>query len=474
MKYNQWLSILLLVLLIALFTPLPAHADMAPPEQPPGTNIVPGTTPTKVRMVAETVTLTVVPKPDAKYPCQAATEAVFTMRNLGSKTETMEARFPLNFWNDLGNGIGMDDDISDIQIFVDGKQVSTHPIEADFNGGVAHRQASWAAFDVTFPPGEDVIVKVTYTSNGFGYLESGDCGLRYVLETGVGWNDTIGSADIIVKLPYAVSDENVRLGDEYFTTNAAKLNSNEISWHFEDFEPTSASNIIVTVVNTLKWQNVLKWRTQTEKTPNDGEAWGQLGKAIKEAIADSKGYTHDDPGAQKLYSEAQQAYEKAVTILPKDALWHYGFADLLWRHYFIKNYGQANDEMLHIANELRISLTLDPTNERARDLADWISGNYPWAIAKTESGFDYPMLTATPTIDPLSVITIEPEATSTPTNTVGASPQTQPTMTALPLTATDEPANPAPQKTQPGLPLCGGAALILVPALALLWFSKRR
>lgn len=474
MKHGKWLSILLLVLLISIFVPLPARADMAPPEQPPGASILPGKENTQVRMVAEKVTLTVLSNPAPDYPGQAATEAVFTMRNLGTDTETMEARFPLTFWNDGSDGYGNYPEISDIQIFVDGKKVSTHRIDANFtnpNGGIAHRQAPWAAFDVTFPPDKDVTVTIKYTTNGYADSGSGDIVLRYILETGAGWNSTIGTADIIVRLPYTATEENVRLGsqDQYQTTAGAKLNGNDVIWHFEDFEPTSADNILATVTQTARWRNVLKWREQTEKTPNDGEAWGQLGKAIKEVIAGIKGYPHDDPGAQKLYGEAQKAYEKAVALLPKDALWHYGFADLLWAHYFISpNYGQANDEIINVANELRISLTLDPNNERARDLADWVSGSFPWAISKTDNGFDYPVLTATPTIDPFSMITIEPEATST------LEPQAQPTETMLPATATDEPVSPTKTR-QPGLPVCGGAAgLVLIPALALFWRSKRR
>ena len=48
---------------------------------------------------------------------------------------------------------------------------------------------------------------MSYTVNGYGYYPQ--IAFDYVLETGAGWNGTIGSADIIVDLPYDASDLNV-------------------------------------------------------------------------------------------------------------------------------------------------------------------------------------------------------------------------------------------------------------------------
>src|SRR5690606_26879186 len=65
----------------------------------------------------------------------------------------------------------------------------------------------WAVFDVTFPPNQDVMIEVTYDVEGFGYYPYEV--FKYVLETGAGWNGTIGSADVILRLPYEASDKNV-------------------------------------------------------------------------------------------------------------------------------------------------------------------------------------------------------------------------------------------------------------------------
>jgi len=78
---KQMLSILWLVVRWRRFTPITVHADMSPPQLPPGTNIVPGREMTQCAMVAENGDfdmLTII----SQVFGQAATEAVFTMRNL--------------------------------------------------------------------------------------------------------------------------------------------------------------------------------------------------------------------------------------------------------------------------------------------------------------------------------------------------------------------------------------------------------
>jgi hypothetical protein len=44
-----------------------------------------------------------------------------------------------------------------------------------------------------------------------------------------------------------------------------------------------------------------------------------------------KGLREDDGGLE-LYELSVEAYETAVALLPEDALWHAGFADLLATH----------------------------------------------------------------------------------------------------------------------------------------------
>ena len=84
------MKLLIPILLIAFFIPIhpvPAYADVAPPEQPPGSSLMPGEGGTQVRMLAETVLLEVTSdKPDGSLG-KALVTASFIMRNLGAQSE---------------------------------------------------------------------------------------------------------------------------------------------------------------------------------------------------------------------------------------------------------------------------------------------------------------------------------------------------------------------------------------------------
>ena len=54
---------------------------------------------------------------------------------------------------------------------------------------------------------QDVTIEVAYTVNGYGYYPYDV--FKYILETGAGWNGTIGIADVIVRFPFEVSEKNV-------------------------------------------------------------------------------------------------------------------------------------------------------------------------------------------------------------------------------------------------------------------------
>jgi hypothetical protein len=465
----------LLALLASLAVFGPARADVAPPESPPGVIISPGSESTQVRMVSEVVTLTIISS-GVQFG-KAKTTAVFNMRNLGSSDESIAVRFPLTFGEALYYG-DLYPEISDFKAQVGGRSVATSRITSvDENSG---QTIPWASFSVPFPAGQEVKIAVSYTAQGFGYEPF--LTFRYILETGAGWKDSIGAGDIIVQLPYPASPENVLIDSESGFAQAAGapvFSGNEVSWHFENLEPTVNENFQIEMIAPATWKKVITERENTAKNPQDGEAWGRLGKAIKEAVRYPKGYLREDVGGAQLYAEAVQAYDRSVTLLPKDALWHYGFADLLWSHYQFSVYYpglQDNTELTRIADELRLSLQIDPNNQSARDLAMWVSESLPWALSQTERGYDFLVLTATPTLlpetaTPASEGSPEPSATAPapePTRMVDKTA----TAPAAALVATNIPADP--QKTPTGgNPLCG-SVLVLPFLLGLIWFVAKQ
>ena len=475
-KLNSiWARVLILALFCSALVISPARADVAPPESPPGVIISPGTDSTQVRMLSEVVTLTI--GSSADLIGKAKTSAVFIMRNLGSADENIDVRFPLTY----GDALYYDNkypEINDFNVQVGDSSVPTSRITSvDAASG---KTIPWASFTVKFPVGQDVKINATYTAQGFGYEPFQT--YRYILKTGAGWKDTIGDGDIIVQLPYPANQQNILIDahrEPSQVNNMPVFSGNDARWHFEDLEPTAADNFQVDLVMPAYWQKILAERDNTSKNPQDGEAWGQLGKAIKKVLFFSKGIREDD-GANQLYPEAVQAYEKSVSLLPNDALWHYGFADLLWSHYlFGVSYSGSQDysELTRLESELQRSLQIDPTNKDVQNLASWISGTFPWALSQTGSGYDYLALTATPTLLPdTAVPSLEAPSDIDATATAFAE------LPTIGIEETDTPAGAEPAATDlpaataaptGGNPLCG--SILVFPALlGLLWFVSKK
>lgn len=448
----------LLVVLLAF--PSSARADVAPPYYPPGSNPQPGVEITQVRMVAETVLIEVQRDITPESLGQAHVTADFTMRNLGNAAESMAARFPIAT-NDERGGYP---EIGNLLIKIDGKQIqyrrTNYPDENWPNGDIP-----WAEFDVAFPAGQDVSINVTYDLKGTGYYPF--TAFYYILETGAGWKDTIGSADIILRLPYEAGPQNVVMDFEIgwaTTTSGGVFAGNEVRWHFEDFEPGREQNMQFALVAPPAWQTVLTARENVTKNPNDGEAWGMLAKAYKFLFLLNKGY-RQDVGGEELYTLSVEAYEKCLSLKPDDAQWHAGFADLLAHRSMWDSWSRdTRPEALRALNEIHTALELAPNDPVVREIAGTMTGLLYGGITRNGDRFDFPWLTQTPAMPPPTLEIVLGDATPT----LPATPA--PTETsAPPLGATPTSPAPAPQKP---LPFCGSAAFL--PLIAIAWFVWKR
>jgi len=314
----------------------------------------------------------------------------------------------------------------------------------------------WAVFPVTFPPGEAVTVDVRYSVEGYGYFPYEI--FRYVLETGAGWNGTIGLAQVIVHFPYPVTDENVWMvntEDAGFgnPTPGFTLQGQEMRWRFDNLEPDASSNIELMIVSPALWQAALKEEQNVAKNPRDGEAWGRLGKTYKEIIRMSKGYLRTDAVGRAMFEKSRAAYEQCLQLLPQDSLWHYGYADLLWSKYLFEvYYGALPDSqgLLPLTlSHLQAALEIDPKNERALELLNWVESAVPEAVRERDGKTIYLGLTATP---------LPPTPWSAPTEMqpTAAPIFSSPTPTALPAAAPAPTALPAAEGNFP----CASAALL--------------
>jgi hypothetical protein len=486
-KRNITILVLPLLLILILFAiPQAALADIAPPSNPPGANPGPSEESTQVRMVAETVLINVLRTPPEGSLGQATVTADFTMLNLGSEAETMGVRFPIS----ANDGFFNYPEIKNLQIVVNGTDVGYRRIEGLDSWGDT---VPWAEFDVFFPAGKEVYIQVSYLLEGSG--EYPYIAFSYLLETGAGWQGTIGSADLTVRLPYEATSGNVFLDSSPGwgeTSPGALLTGNEVRWHYEELEPSRADNLSIVLVMPEAWGTVLNERQNVRDNPEDGEAWGRLGKILKEISRLRRGLRYD-AGGRELYEESRQAYIQSVTLKPNDAWWHAGYAELLWNHYYWETFfTNPNDtaEMLVVLNELNQSLELDPDNPVALALLEEISYALPEAVEQTDGGFTLKWLTATPIseatstpeLDPTATLTLEPSSTlPPPTATDIPSNAEQPPPTEPPPPTPEPPPTNVPPPTPPPtaepepespLPICGSALLLPLLGLMVYWKGK--
>ena len=456
-----------LVFFLLLFLLMPASAawaDVAPPYFPPGANPQPDTETTQVRMAAETVLIDVQNDTRAGSLASARVSADFTMQNLGGVDEQLAVRFPIS----ADNGRGEFPEIADLVVRVNGRQVAWR--RANYPAlPYADVLAPWAEFDVLFPAAKDTLIQVTYTLQGTGYPPY--TAFYYVLETGAGWKNSIGSADIILRLPYAATPQNVVMDMQIgwaFTTPGAVFEGNEARWHFENFEPGGDSvvqNMEFALVSPAAWQTVLKAQQETNRNPGDGEAWGRLGRAYKQIFFMNKGYREDD-GGRELYDLSFAAYQKCLEILPGDAQWHAGFADLLVSKSYWESWGQAPTAItLRGIEEIHTALQLAPNDPKVQEIAASIHYMFPQAMLQIGDGYDFPWLTQTPQFSlptQTSVVVFAPSATATP-EAAAFTDTPEPSASDMPAVVMTSPAAPPPSKP----PLCASTAL--VPAAAVVF-----
>lgn len=385
------------VLMIMFAFPMAVKADVAPPIFPPGSNLQPNTSNTQVRMEAETVVIEVLKNTSADDLGKARVSANFRMINLGSADENFPVRFPISG----GNGFGQYPEIKDLVIRVNGSQVSYRRVDSkDLSSHGSNEMTPWAEFDAGFPVGQTTEIQVAYTLQATGY--SPFAAYYYILETGAGWKDTIGSADIILRMPYEANNKNVVFDFQVgwaVTTPGGVFKNNEVRWHFDNFEPGPdgpVGNMEFAIVSPSVWNNLLIALDDSVHNPKDGEAWGRLGKAYKQVFLLGRGY-RTDAGGEELLRLSIDAYEKCLALKPDDAQWHAGFADLLIQHTYWNYWSSGpTSEMYRGFAEIHTALTLAPRDEKVLEIANEILWMFPEGMVQVGDGYDFPWLTQTP------------------------------------------------------------------------------
>jgi len=457
-------AIFTLCVLISLMTVQVAKADIAPPPDPRLGGAVPyQPLKTNVQMMSETVFIEIFPSPpaDAEKPKQVRVNASFTMRNQGQAEEQMQVIFPLSsLENPYADPAQYQMDNSSFVAKVDGKLVPiteiTTPAEVSAfidkeNAQSGYFQVKWAAFDVTFPVQQDILLEVQYDMFDWyqmsGLQTFGLDGIAYILETGAGWYGNILSADIILHFPYPASDEVVSYANPGYV-----FSGNEMRWEYRDFEPTREDNLEVGLFRVDAWQTVLKLRAHVKQNPRDADAWIELGNMyIDYAIGRKESsiavrYPH-------FVELAVEARQNVVDLQPDSGIAHFKLAESLW--FNIPNTRQGG-----IVADLRLD---DPAVQQVfHELEQaWaygvdIDSYFTYDLVRTFPGLklDPPLIT-TVTIAPPTQ-TSAPTATDTPLPT--ASPTLIPTISPTSL--------PVPTETSSSIP--SGVLIATIFSLAII------
>ena len=366
------------------------QADMAPPAQPTGANVIPGEERTQVRMVAEEVIIEVqpdlLPAESNEWGVQdwAKVTASFDMYNTGTLTEKMDARFPLMNPSGFGDGYGNQPEVKDFKVVVEDQTVHHTILTTDNPSGFDETPIKWATFPVTFKALQNVHITVTYSVKATGYPPFAEFG--YILETGAGWKDTIGKGKIIIRLPYDVSAQN------FLVENDDKpyiFSGNDAVYTFSDLEPDQASNIHVSLLEPVIWSQVLDGRQRVKANPSDAQAWAALAEGLRLSITQPKGWLREDNGGIELYSECLAAYEKVNQLDPAGFDGHIGLGRLIWSYMSFRT--DIDKQIIqNMLVEYATAYSIDPNNEELVTELGWISSSFPDWIIGDEAGFTFP------------------------------------------------------------------------------------
>lgn len=357
---QRFISVFFMLTLMFILAPVsPVSADIAPPEEADGITLQPGSDSTLVQMVRERVDLNiyVLNSKNGVEECVtfqtgstiAEVDALFVMQNQGNQTETMSVRFPLQ---DMDKEYYAACDIlCDFQVQVNGETVPVdiiHPDSLESNVPFI----SWGSFQASFPPGQNVEVRVKYLLNAqHQRKQSAGQEFYYILSTGAGWFGKIGLVEIRLRLPYPANAETI-----YQMPKGSSFEGRELSLTFNDFEPTSADNLHFGLIHPHIWESVLASRAVADLQPGNAQAWIELGRLYAGLTF---GYhEYDFPQYENL---ANQAFSKAIELEPS-AIAYLEYVDFLLQGYELTYDTSPIHELQvkEVFTQLEESIDLDP------------------------------------------------------------------------------------------------------------------
>lgn len=426
-------------------------------------------------MRAERVLIAVRPG-DAAHPrpgdsgVTADVRAEFQMHNAGSADEQLQVRFPLADPSGAGSGFGRFSQVQGFAASVNGAPVAVSRLDLPNPQAGDQPPVAWAAFDAAFPAGGDTAIVATYTITATGYAP--EARFAYVLETGAGWRDAIGTAEIVLRLPYAASAENVFL--EKQTTGGAAFEGNEVRWRYENLEPTANDNIFATILAPAAWQPILAARERVAERPDDADAAADLARTYGGALTSRFPIDERDPFELLM----EQEYERTISLVPRTVDLRVEYAKILLNGLVVQAPRPVDDPYVQrIAAQLAAALAIDPHNEGALQLLEELR-------ADVDGTLELPRAVAQPastSTAPAAAATVAPSATTNPTPTLAPAatarvePAVSPTLASTAASSTAAPGDDQPPTRGRGtLPVVLGSVLVVLLALTVVLLRRRR
>jgi hypothetical protein len=397
----RFCQLCVLVVALVLVYERRARGDASPPWHPPGTSVEPPVGfETHVQMVSEEVLL---------HVQGGKVEASFLMRNQGDEQEAFDVWFPLS---DLDATLG--DLVQDFQAWVDGvpAEVSETRVTVD------DKQIPWATWPVTFQPGRNVVLRVTYDISAVG--ERPYYTYHYILETGAGWWGTIGQGTVTYRLPYEVNETNTVLDGakpDWYTVSGT-----DVVWQFTDLEPTADDNVRLTVLSISAYQELVAAREAAD--PDDVTSLIRLARAAAAALYVKYGLIPVG-NSEALVEEAEAAYMRALELSPEDVDLH--VECLNWLIGLSSPHEPVSEKACPV---LERAMRLAPDHRGVISAQRWIASVGPCDVPMTATAA--PSATPTWTRRPTRTATPIPTPTQTPTATRTPTSTAVPTATALP------------------------------------------
>ena len=424
---KHYLCLLSLSAIIALGRAERVAGDASPPWYPPGSSLEPpGGFETNVQMLSEEVLLVVdALTPEGNWTRAGRVEATFVMRNQGDGEEAFDVWFPLS---DVEATDGKT--VEDFRAWVD--DVPAEVGETRVAGEEA-QPIPFATWPVTFPPGRDVVLRVTYTVRAVGWAPYFT--FHYILETGAGWWGTIGEGTITFRLPFEVDGTNTALGDP--SSGRFIATGTDVVWAFADLEPTADDNIRLTMLSIPVWQEILAARNAL--VADDVASQLRLARALDAGLYVKYGLWNIGNSAA-LAQEAEGAYLRALELSPEDVDLH---VEYLYWAIGLPPPGQPVSENACPVLERLVSLA--PDDKQTQRIHSWIDDMGPCEVVLPAAQAQTP--TATQTRRPTS--TRRPTRTPTATQTPAALAVTvTPTFTTVPTPTSEPTSTPGPTSTQ--------------------------